>query len=330
MTTIDTQRLGDRTGQAMAAWHRFSEVFEPLRPELYRYCRALTRSAWDAEDLVQDALARALVTLGCVFQEIDNPRAWLFRVASNVWIDRQRRSRESPTPSPPSLQAVAEPRTLETRDAGATLIGRLSPQERAAVLLKDVFDFTLDETAVILTTTPGAVKAALHRGRGKLAEPDRPLVPRIAPVVLDAFCDAFNARDIDRLVALMLDTATAEIVGIATEYGPQKMRQSDTGSLYHALFSPISHAVAPEFRTGDRGGTPRAERRSYRDEPIIVHWYDDEAGPVARDVVRIDVEDERIARIRYHFFSPDVLADVCSELELPWRSNGYRYWVFGQ
>jgi RNA polymerase sigma-70 factor, ECF subfamily len=330
MSTIDTQRLGDRTGEAMDAWHRFSEVFEPLRPELYRYCRALTRSAWDAEDLVQDALARALVTLGCVFQEIDNPRAWLFRVASNVWIDRQRRLREAPAPSPPSQEARPQPLTLEARDAGATLIGRLSPQERAAVLLKDVFDFTLDETAAILTTTPGAVKAALHRGRGKLSEPDRPTAPRISSVVLDAFCDAFNARDIDRLVALMLDTATAEIVGIATEYGPQKMRQTDTGSLYHSLFSPIAHAVAPEFRAGDRGGTPRAERRAYRDEPIIVHWYEDEAGPVVRDVVRIDADGDRIARIRYHFFSPDVLADVCGELALPWRSNGYRYWVFGQ
>src|SRR6476661_1170322 len=76
-----------------AAWQRFVETFEPLRPELYRYCRALTRNAWDAEDLVQDALARGLVTLGCLFQEIENPRACMFRVASNLWIDRQRRER---------------------------------------------------------------------------------------------------------------------------------------------------------------------------------------------------------------------------------------------
>ena len=49
------------------SWHRFLDVYEPLRPELYRYCRYLTRSPWDAEDLVQDTLARAFVTLGRLF-----------------------------------------------------------------------------------------------------------------------------------------------------------------------------------------------------------------------------------------------------------------------
>src|SRR5262245_55125684 len=97
MSTIDKARLnGTDTDQIKASWQRFVETFEPLRPELYRYCRYLTRNAWDAEDLVQDALARSLVTLGRLFQEIDNPRAWLFRVASNLWIDRQRRLREEP------------------------------------------------------------------------------------------------------------------------------------------------------------------------------------------------------------------------------------------
>jgi DNA-directed RNA polymerase specialized sigma24 family protein len=93
MGTIDKPKLDGQADSAKAAWHRFVETFEPPRPELYRYCRALTRNAWDAEDLVQDAPARGLVTIGCLFQEIENPRAWMFRVASNLWIDRQRRKR---------------------------------------------------------------------------------------------------------------------------------------------------------------------------------------------------------------------------------------------
>src|SRR6186997_2075207 len=72
---------------------RFGQTFEPLRPELYRYCRHLARSPWDAEDLVQDTLARAFVTLAQMRGAPPNPRAWLFRVASNLWIDRTRRVR---------------------------------------------------------------------------------------------------------------------------------------------------------------------------------------------------------------------------------------------
>ena len=90
--------------------------------------------------------------------------------------------------------------------------------------------------------------------------------------------NAFNARDIDRLVALLLETATADIVGIATEYGPAKMRQSDTGSLYHSLFTPIAHAVPAECRRGDRGGVARVQRAEYRDESIVLSWYDHDDG----------------------------------------------------
>src|SRR5882672_6580891 len=104
-------------------WHRFVEVFEPIRPELYRYCRSLTRNAWDAEDLVQDTLARALVTLGSLFQPIEHPRAWLFRVASNLWIDRVRRNREDTEPPRPADTRSDGPAAVEARDAAATLLG---------------------------------------------------------------------------------------------------------------------------------------------------------------------------------------------------------------
>jgi RNA polymerase sigma factor (sigma-70 family) len=72
------------------SWQQFLEAFESLRPELYRYCRHLTSSPWDAEDLAQDVLTRAFVTLGKLGAAPPNPRAWLFRVATNAWIDQQR------------------------------------------------------------------------------------------------------------------------------------------------------------------------------------------------------------------------------------------------
>jgi RNA polymerase sigma factor (sigma-70 family) len=136
--------VADLSETVKGSWHRFLDVYEPLRPELYRYCRYLTRSPWDAEDLAQDAMARAFVTLGCMAHAPPNPRAWLFRVASNLWIDRTRRTREEPGVVP-ELSASHEPR--DPREAAGTLIVRLSPQECAAVVLKDVFDLTLEEIA---------------------------------------------------------------------------------------------------------------------------------------------------------------------------------------
>ena len=308
------------------AWHRYLDVFEPLRPELFRYCRALTRSAFDAEDLVQDSLARGFVTLAGLFQEIRYPRAWLFRIASNLWIDRQRRIREEPLSESHPEPVGPAPRPSETRDAGAVLISRLAPQERTAVLLKDVFDFTLEEIAEMLATTPNAIKAALHRGRGRLAEPRPSRERQASSPVLDAFVEAFNARDIERLTALMLDSTVAEIAVISTEYGPEKMKRTDTGSLHHTLFSSLEHAVQPVFLQGYGGGTPRAELRIYHDEPVMLCWYEHEGGLKVRDAVRIETDEDRVVKIRYYFFSPEVLAEVCRELSVPWQSNGYRYW----
>ena len=103
------------------------------------------------------------------------------------------------------------------------------------------------------------------------------------------------------------------------------MKRSDTGSLHHSLFSPISHAVAAEFLHGYRGGVARGERQTYRGEPILVTWYDHDEGPLVRDVVRIVADGDRVASVRLYFFCPDVVADVCGELGVPCRSNGYRY-----
>ena len=326
----DRPSLAGLAEPVRTSWQRFLDVYEPLRPELYRYCRYLTRSPWDAEDLVQDAMARAFVTLGTLFHEPPEPRAWLFRVASNLWIDRVRRRRRehellverTETAPPPG-----EPRA--PREAVGTLLVQLAPQERAAVVLKDVFDFSLEEIATTLSTTVGAVKAALHRGRGKLAEPavDEPRAP--APGALDAFCAAFNARDLPALTALLLDTAVTEIVGVVTEYGPDAPADEATGSFFHSL-TPITQTetggISATYLADYVVSAPRCEVRDYRGGHILVFWYEHQDGPAVRAVWTVEPEGDRIARVRNYFFSSDVIAEICQELGLPFRVNGYRYW----
>ena len=314
-----------------SSWHHFLDVFEPMRPELYRYCRYLTRSPWDAEDLVQDALMRAFVTLGTVFRDLPQPRAWLFRVASNLWIDRVRRSRFEL-----ALEARSEageaPDPRGPREAAGSILVRLSPQERVAVVLKDVFDFSLEEIAETLSTTTGAVKAALHRGRGKLLAPEPPPARAPAPGALDAFCDAFNARDLERLTDLLLDSATVEIVGIVTEYGRDAPKDPHTGSFAGSM-APITlderGGVPSELLEGYRGTIPRCEVRAYRDAWILLFWYEHDEGPMVRTVMTVETAGDRITHVRNYFFTPDVITEICTEIGVPYRVNGYRYWHHG-
>ena len=330
--TSELQRLGT---DVRASWQRFLDTFEPLRPELYRYCRHLTHNPWDAEDLAQDTMARAFVTLGRLFSDLPEPRAWLFRVASNLWIDRVRRAqiellhRES-AQSEPVHGELPLPEPQASREAAATLLALLSPQQRAAVVLKDVFEFSLEEIATVLETTPNAVKAALHRGRERLSEPAPRSERGPAPGVLQDFARAFNARDLEGLTALLLETASVEIVGLVTEYGREAPRDRETGSFAGTL-SPLTNdergGVAPELLEGDLGAIPRCEVVAYHDRWLLLFWFEDVRGPVVRTLMTAECEGDRIRHLRNYFFSPQVLAEVCDALGLSYRVNGYRYWL---
>jgi RNA polymerase sigma-70 factor (ECF subfamily) len=293
------------------AWHRFLQRTELLRPDLHRYCRALTGTVWDAEDLVQDTLLRAFAKLGEINNKVDNPKAYLFRIASHLWIDRFRRA-QPVAPEEHSMPRNPEQLT-EIRDAAKQLMHRLPPQERAAVVLKDVFDFRLEEIATLLQTTVGAIKAALHRGREKLATASSPrIVAAPSEALLDQFVEAFNARDLDRLAALLREDAIGEVVSMGTSYGRTATRDS---SLYYSLFL--------------EKGAPWAEQHTFCDEPVVVIWYalDDTSAPVVRDVLRFEELEGQIARLRFFAFCPETLTEIGGALGLPVATNGYGVWA---
>jgi RNA polymerase sigma-70 factor (ECF subfamily) len=303
---------GDIAQEVRQAWHSFLQRTERLRPDLHRYCRTLTGTVWDADDLVQDTLLRAFAKLGEMNDTVDNPKAYLFRIASNLWIDHFRRaepvvsSEEYPMPRTPEQH-------MEVRDAAKQLLHHLPPQERAAIVLKDVFDFRLEEIATMLQTTVGAVKTALHRGREKLTTPSSPRVVALpSEALLDQFVEAFNARDLDRLTTLLRDDAIGEVVSMGTSYGRTAIRDS---SLYYSLFL--------------EKGEPRAERRTFLGEPIVVIWYTlhDRSAPVVRDVLRFEELQGQIARLRFFAFCPETLTEIVGDLGLPMATNGYGVWA---
>jgi RNA polymerase sigma-70 factor (ECF subfamily) len=316
---------------ARRSYHRFLAAYEPLRTELYRYCRYLTRSPWDAEDITQDTLARAFVLLANTEDGPQNPRAWLFRVASHLWIDHVRRRREVDTPDPEEVAQLEVPDARESREAAGTLLAKLTPQERAAVVLKDAFDFSLEEVAETLETTVGAVKAALHRGRGKLVD-DASSEPGARPVpgALDAFCTAFNAGDLDRLTALLLDSAVVEVVGATTQHGPEAARRTVLhGMLFGSRLLADPNApigIDAQYRKDVLPDAPRVEARLHRGRWLLVHWYKHAGCEAVRAFTTLELAGDRVSHLRNYFYNADFLVDLAGELGVPVRINGYRWW----
>jgi RNA polymerase sigma-70 factor (ECF subfamily) len=322
----------DLATSARRSWHHFLETYEPLRGELYRYCRHLTRSPWDAEDLVQDTLARAFVTLAQMTVLPQNPRAWLFRIASNLWIDQMRGRRELPAGTPVVDAGNQAPAARATREAAGTLLVKLSPQERAAVVLKDVFDFSLEEIAEALGSTVGGIKAALHRGRGKLVE-DAAAGIETAPVpgALDAFVTAFNAGDLDRLTALLLDTAVVQVVGATTQYGPEAARRTVlTGMLFgvrRLAANDGTTGIDARLTAGVLVEPPRVEARLHRGRCVLVHWYKHTDGEYVRAFTTLEPDGDRVALLQNYFYNSEFLVDLAGELDVPVRVNGHRWWT---
>ena len=321
--------LGDDTRRAASqAWFDYLEFLDPFRPDLFRYCRRLTGDPWEAEDLVQDTVEQGFAKLASVHHQIQHPRAYILRIASNLWVDRLRRrhteagilerTAQDPTREPFALPSAD--RGISVRDAGSVLLGRLAPKERAALLLKDVFDLSLEETASILRTSIGAVKSALHRGRERLREPMEDGIttsqrPTPAAEAVEQFVARYNARDLPGLLELMLDGATIEMHGHVYEAGREGFERKD-GWFHHNFFNPLD-------------GSPSEavwKIAEFRSEPVVLVLSD--SGPEASlsSVMRFEASGGKVAGIRVYALCPDVVAEVAEELGLkPSPLRMYRF-----
>jgi len=308
-----------------AAWHRYVDLLAPLRPTLHGYCRRLTGNLWDAEDLVQDTLLRAVGHLGCLGQEVGNPRAYLLRTATNVWIDGLRRreteARATAESPPPQAAAGCPEESARVRDAGEQLLQRLAPQEQAAVVLKDTFEMTLEEIAELLATSVGAVKAALHRGRRRLREETGGPAsrrPPASPELVDGWIALWNAGDVAGLVNLMLEGASAENVGCGLQYG----RSTWDGTENFLYKSVHGHDEWPEAL---RPEAVRCARGEIEGEPVLLGFATRRGKEALETILRFDEVEGRVARIRGYAFCPETMRAAGEMLGLPVRTGLYRF-----
>jgi RNA polymerase sigma-70 factor (ECF subfamily) len=194
-----------------------------MRPRLHRYCARMVGSVIDGEDVLQDALIKA-VEAQAGAGAIGNPEGWLFRIAHNTALDfLRRRNRQEALRGPAEVDMVVDQHdAVASRQIAAASLRtfmRLAVAQRSSVILMDVLGCSLKEICEVMDCSLPAAKAALHRGRTQLREiadePDDTPQRRLSDADrerLGAYVAHFNARDFDAIRAMIADDVRLDLV----------------------------------------------------------------------------------------------------------------------
>jgi RNA polymerase sigma-70 factor (ECF subfamily) len=186
--------------------------FESLRPQLTRVAYGILGSLTEAEDVVQEAWLRLGRTDAAVIEDL---RAWLTTVVGRLALDAlgsARRRRESyvgewlPEPLVEEYDGEEDP-TLDESVSTALMVvlERLSPAERTAFLLHDVFDLPFEKVAAVVGRSPAAVRRLASRARAHV-EAGKPRFPADRDEearILAAFVTAWQEGDHEALLGLL-------------------------------------------------------------------------------------------------------------------------------
>jgi RNA polymerase sigma-70 factor (ECF subfamily) len=215
----------------------FEALVQTIRPELHRYSARMIGSVVDAEDVVQEALAKAYVALPAT--EVANMRGWLFRIVHNKAIDHLRRADGQRLEHLDEHALLAEPDPpLEEGALVALALSvflKLPPKQRSCVILKDVMGYSLAEISELLDATVPEIKAALHRGRARLRDLAQNLEANTQSPpdehereLLKRYVERFNARDFDSLRAMLADEVRLELFNRTSRRG-----RAGVGDYFH-------------------------------------------------------------------------------------------------
>ncbi len=210
------------------------QLFESLKPELTSFCYRMLGSIDDADDAVQETYIRVWQSLS-LFRQESSYKTWVYRIASNLCLDKLRQAKRRTLPvdlSDPAVSIIQPNETLPDtswiwpapdlegdpedllvrrdtlRLCFIALLQTLPPRQRAVLILKDVFEWSSKQIAETLEMSPAAVNSALQRARetmdrAKLRSDElstRGVQPDLE--LLSRYVEAFEQFDIPALVAL--------------------------------------------------------------------------------------------------------------------------------
>lgn len=215
------------------------------RRQLINLAYRLLGSLADAEDVVQETYARWYAMPRARQAEIESPGAWLTTVASRICLDllgsaRARRERyvgewiPEPLPDRAEWSGEVDPADRVTLDESVNMaflvvLDAMTPAERVAFILHDVFRYPFDEVGRIVGRTPAACRQLASSARRRIRAAQAPATPsaRRADLVR-AFKQAWEAKDIKALVGVL---------------DPDAVATADSGGLVDSVREPVQGAA---------------------------------------------------------------------------------------
>ncbi|QGH32807.1 sigma-70 family RNA polymerase sigma factor [Gracilibacillus salitolerans] len=294
--------------EARKLYASFIQSVDEFRPALWRYCLHLTSNVWDAEDLMQETLMKTFVSLGQIRHPFI-PKSYLFRIASNTWIDQRRKIQPIETNHFPESIEMKDPQhdySLHVLEGIEILISSLTPRHVVVVLLSDVFDFSAQEVADMLQTTEGAVHAMLSRARANLKsnDPDghtrkrksSSMTERNLPL-LSQYVQAFHLKD------------TAMLMDLYAQHGEIQFLNTGIVRGRNSIESTMNWSSYPEsFHT---------EWRWLWGEPVVLFIADRGNRQTLWRAQILDFEEGKVVKDKNYFFCREVMLEIAEYLQLP-------------
>ena len=311
----------------------FAEAFDQHREMVWALCYRMTGTAADADDLVQETFARAIEHPPPKNDPPSTWRPWLVRIAVNLARDHLRRRKRRPyvgpwLPEPIAIDLDAPdvaPNDAASADTEARYasiesvsfafliaLEALTPQQRAVLLLRDVFDYSVRETAEALALSEPNVKTTHHRARAAMRGYD---VSRTIP------SPALQAKTQAALERFLTGLVSEDVAAIEATLAEDVLAMSDGAGEFTTARVPVSgrHKVALFFRniTRDGAASGRFALRVLNGMPALVAELTANAarpgsGLAPRTVLLLDINEGGQIRRLYSIVASGKLARVPS------------------
>lgn len=296
------------------------QAFESQRPRLFWLAYRLLGSASEAEDAVQDAYLRLHAA---DVEAIESLPAWLTKAVTNLCLNRltSARARREVYPGPWLPEPVlTDDRTLgpletaEQRESVSiallSLMERLSPNERAAFVLREAFGYSHFEIAEILQTSEANARQLYRRAGQRLGEPRPRFQPDLAQWqrLVDRFFTAAGAGDVAGLVEILTDTVTSTADGGGKVAAARRVV---------AGRDRVAHYAARVFSRNLARAGLRLDVAEINGEPAILAF----DGDTLAGVLCFEVIGDQIAALRA-MANPDKLRFLAGQLSHPAGLSG--------